>query len=210
MEARNENLRELIKKFMDAKNAQTYLEDIEAGERILREHPAPRPDDMLLANIKANMAMHKMPQRTVTFKKRVLEALAVAASITVIAVISFRSFDQTPPVPQGESFYTTGISLLPEGFWTHEDQKYTSFVKDLNDINTQIVQIEKVDDDYDSLVLEEFENQIEQLKNNLMNIETREENYSSTFGIVEELENQLDELSGSFWQDDYSNAGILE
>ena len=210
MEARNENLRELIKKFMAAKNTQTYLEDIEAGERILREHPAPRPDDMLLANIKANMAMHKMSQRTVTFKKRVFEALAVAASITIIAVISLRSIKDTPPVPPRETLYTTGISLFSESFRNHEDQKYTSLVNDISDINTKLSQIEKVDEYDDTMVLDEFENQIEQVKNKLMNIETREENYSSTFGIVEELENQLDELSGSFWQDDYSNAGILE
>ena len=47
MDSKKENLRELIEKFMDPKNARMYLEDIEAGERILREHPAPRPDYML-------------------------------------------------------------------------------------------------------------------------------------------------------------------
>ncbi len=100
MDTNKENLRELIEKFMDPRNAQMYLDDIEAGEQILRKYPAPKPDDMLLANIKANIALHIIPQKTVTFRKRVYEALAVAASIIIIAAISLQSIDETPP-PSG-------------------------------------------------------------------------------------------------------------
>ena len=106
MSNKKENLRELIEKFMDAQKAQMYIEDIESGEQLLSDHPAPEPDDMLIANIKANIALKALPQKTVTFKKRVYEALAVAASIAIIVIISLN------PLPNNKSY------SVPEGFWT--------------------------------------------------------------------------------------------
>jgi hypothetical protein len=209
MDAKDENLRELIEKFIDAKKAGMYLEDIEAGERILREHPAPEPDDMVLANIKANMMLHKVPQRTVTFRKKIFEALAVAASIVIIAGISLRSINLTE-APKGPP--NTG-SLLPAGWWTLEDRGYAKVLNDYRNINTELTQLEEEDYNDDALVMDEFEHQIEQVKNHLENVDTpiytAMEDYGSP-SILEEIENQLNELNGSFWQDDYSNAGAYE
>ena len=220
MKAKDENLRELIEKFMDAKNARTYLEDIEAGERILREYPAPEPDDMVLANIKANMALHKLPHKTVTFRKRVFEALAVAASIAIIAIISFSSLRETPTPPPGTPVDRT--SVVRVGFWTDDDIAFNNTLEnlrnDVRSIGTQISQLEAEDYNEDAFVLEEFQNQIEQVKDHLVGMDTDiyasidspEEYYNNTSNILENIENQLNELSGSFRQDDYSSAGVYE
>ena len=49
----DENLKELFERFLSAEQAESGVEDIQKGEQILRQHPAPEPDSMLIANIKA-------------------------------------------------------------------------------------------------------------------------------------------------------------
>ena len=219
MKPKDENLRELIEKFMDAKKAQMYLDDIEAGERILRNHPAPRPDDMLLANIKANMAFHKVHQRTVSFRKRVIEALAVAASIAIIATIVFRSLQ----VPPSNGKPPVIASVVPPGWWTLEDEGYVNIINKYEALNDKVEQqIDTYSHNDDSFGIEEFQSQIEQVKDQLVNMETRqddyanagsmiEENYSTPNSMIEEMRNKLNEMkNNNFWQDDSSNAGVID
>jgi hypothetical protein len=212
MDAKDENLRELVEKLIKAQNAKRFLEDIEAGEQILREYPAPLPDDMVLANIKANMALHRLPQRTVSFRKRVFEALAVAASIAIIAIISFRSLSDTPNSPPDSEVAKTGI--LPEGWWAHEDEAYVNIIDNYKNINTQYAQMEADNYNNDDLALNEFQNQIEKVQDRLVSIEsganTPMESYINPSGTLEEIQNQLNELRSNFWQDDYSNSAFNE
>jgi hypothetical protein len=209
MDTNKENLRKLIEKFMDPGNTQMYFDDIEAGERILCKYPAPEPDDMLIANIKANIAMHKMPhQSTITFRKRLVEAIAVAASIAIIATISLRSFFNTPPVPPGTRIYT---SALPPGWWIGEDSAHTQILNDEKDIYAQLQEMETFDDDYNALVLDEFEKRINELENRYIDIETSENNYYSSTSIIDEMENEYNEYNkNDFWHDDYSSEETLE
>ena len=214
METNKENLRELIEKFMGSQNAQMYLDDIEAGERILREHPAPKPDDMLLANIKANITLHKVPQRTVTFRKRVFEAIAVAASIIIIAAISLQSINETPTLlPEMPTYHS---SVVPEGFWTHEYPKISDIRNDLDDLDRQIVQVamDTSDYSYDSISYDQYNKEIQQLERSLSNIGNTPEVYSynnnSILDELEELENQFNQLNDNFWQDDYSNSDAFD
>ncbi|MBN2590948.1 MAG: hypothetical protein JXA96_13870 [Sedimentisphaerales bacterium] len=212
MDKNNENLRELIEKFMDPQNVQMYLDDIEAGERILRQHPAPKPDDILLANIKANITLHKTPKQTVTFRKRVYEALAVAASIIIIASISLQSINEPPPNFPKETNYS---SLLPDGFWTHDNEVISEFNNDINDINMQIVQVsmDTIDYGYDSSTYAQYDKELQQLENLLYNVGNTQEEYTYNNGIfedIEDLENRFNEFNENFLQEDYSYSGDLE
>ena len=98
-----ENLRELLEQFMGPEEARMHLEDIERGEQILREHPAPEPDEMLLANIKAEIAMC-LPARKATLHRRIFfETAAVAASFIILAFVGLSLFKTTsneirPPI----------------------------------------------------------------------------------------------------------------
>ena len=213
MDTKDENLRKLVEKMIHSRNAKKYIEDIQAGEEFLRKYPAPTPDDMLLANIKANMAMHKMPQRTVTFKKRVFEALAVAASIAIIATISLYSISHTPP--EVKTPYGTA-SLLPQGWWTNEDEGHMSVINEYQNINAQVAHIGDEDADDTYIMLKKH---IEQVEDQLTNVEASEESYrylssvdeyTDPSGLIEDVERRLNELNGSFWEDDYSNAGMYE
>ncbi len=212
MDNKKENLRELIEKFMDPGNAQMYLDDIEAGERILRKYPAPKPDDMLLANIKANIALHKIPQRTVTFRKRVYEALAIAASLIIIAAISFQSFNETPNLPPGTPGNKTGVMQFV--FVTQENPEITKINDDIDDINRQITQVAMGPTNYayDPIPYDQYDKEIKQLEKSLYNIGSNPNEYSygnSFLQDIEELENRVNEFN-NFWQDSYSNSDALE
>jgi hypothetical protein len=207
MDTNKENLRKLIEKFMDPGNTQMYLNDIEAGERILRKYTAPEPDDMLIANIKANIALHKMPhQSTITFRKRFVEAIAVAASIAIIATISLRYFFVTPPVPPGTPEYA---SLLAPGWWANEDEAHVQILNDVKDIYAQLDQIETTDDNYNDNEIDEYAKRVNELENRYFDIETSDNSYSN-INIIDEIENELNNLKSDFWQDDYSSEEPLE
>ena len=97
MDSRNEeNLRDLFEKFMDAEQAQNYVKDIESVEQILRDYPAPEPDDMLIANIKANIALSALSRRKSHIRKIIFEAVSVAAALIIITVISLSPFNKNP------------------------------------------------------------------------------------------------------------------
>jgi len=53
-----ENLKELFEKFTDAEQAESCAEDVQKAEEILRKHPAPEPDAMLIANRSSSYVPH--------------------------------------------------------------------------------------------------------------------------------------------------------
>ena len=137
MEDRNhENLRELFEKFFDAEQAKSCVEDIQKAERIFREHPAPEPDDMLIANIKAEIAIRLSASRAHRFKRIIYEVLGAAAVILFVAAVSLQLFEKDTTRP-GEVVYA---SLIPPKIW--DSDNITADDEDLAVFTAQIEQIE--------------------------------------------------------------------
>jgi hypothetical protein len=140
----NENLKELLEKLMNSEQARMHLEDIERGEQILRKHPAPEPDDMLLANIKAQIALHVLPQRATAFRKIAYRVAAVAAAAIVLVTVWTSLFNKQPirdfekPVQYA--------SVFP---WDHHDSAVfnTRLEQIENDLQTLEMGGEDVDND---------------------------------------------------------------
>ena len=171
MDSRNEeNLKDLFEKFTDVEQAQKYAEDIEKGEQILRDYPAPEPDDMLIANIKANIALSALSRRKSHIRKIIFEAVSVAAALIIITAISISPFNKNP------------IDEVP-------DQVASLFPWD----NTS--------DDTESM-FQEIE-QIGQVLTSVSNEGSIENN--RTLMEYAELEMKLEEVNGSFWEEDFTN-----
>ena len=132
-----ENLKELFEKFLDAGQAQRYAEDIEKGEQILREHPAPEPDDMLIANIKAEIAMHLPARRTYLFEHIAYKVACAAATIMILTGIGLKLFDKGG-ITSGPAQYA---SIIPAAIWESDD--LTTDDTDLAIYTTEIEQIEE-------------------------------------------------------------------
>ena len=115
-----ENLKELFEKFLDAEQAESCAEDVQKAEQILREHPAPEPDDMLIANIKAEIAM-RLPagrtRRTGVFKQIAYKTVSVAAAVIFLTAIGLRLFDKSDVEPGPVQY----ASIIPTAIWESDD-----------------------------------------------------------------------------------------
>jgi hypothetical protein len=108
----DENLEELLGRFLDGKQAKDAAGDISKGEQILRRHPAPVPDDVLLADIKGKIAkaLSESEKKANTFKGAVYRVTAVAAAFIILATISVKLFEKSPVA-----------SITPQTVWESVD-----------------------------------------------------------------------------------------
>ena len=124
----DENLRELFEQFWDSQQARSNLEDIERGEKILGDHPAPEPDEMLIANIKAEIALHLLPRKATVVKRIAYKVAAVAAAIIFIIAIGTGVLQNPDMVPDLNT-----VAYASNFTWDHHDSAV---------FNTELEQIE--------------------------------------------------------------------
>ena len=154
-----ENLNELFEKFLDAESAEKCVEDVQKAEQILREHPAPEPDDMLIANIKAEIAMRLPSGRAGVFRRVVYKAAAVAAAVIVLTAIGLRLSDKGG----SKSGAVVYASIIPAAIWesddiTVDDADLAVFTTEIEQIEDELVTLELGGDSgNDERTLEEFE-----------------------------------------------------
>lgn len=89
----NENLNDLLKNFFDEDLALQAKRDIESGQQILSDHPAPEPDknivDSIKSRISASLNAHKQ-RRFHAIARRM--AIAVAIVVLVMTGIRFNGY----------------------------------------------------------------------------------------------------------------------
>jgi hypothetical protein len=167
-----ENLKELFEKFMDAEQAESCAEDVQKAEEILREHPAPEPDAMLIANIKAEIAMRLPAKRAYVFKHITYKTACAAAAVMFLTAIGLNLFQKGPHKPNGMQL----TSIIPTAIWESDD-------------------ITAADAD---LVI--FTTEIEQIEDELMSLQLGEDDGNGD-SSVSELEMELIEINNSdFWK----------
>ena len=172
MEDRNrENLAELFGKFFDAEQVESYLEDVRETERMLADNPAPAPDDMLLANIKAEIAMRLPVRRAQLARHRTYRRVAVAAALVIVAAISVTLFDNAAPDPGG----LVTASLIPAAIWESDN----------------------IAADDESLAF--FATEIEQIENEVIALES-DRDASESDSTIMEIEMELEDISTDFWK----------
>ncbi len=167
-----ENMKDLFEKFLDAKQAQKYVEDVQKAEEILREHPAPEPDDMLIANIKAEIAMRLPARRKYVFKQIAYKALSVAAALIFITAIGLKLFDNEVREPGPVQY----ASIIPTAIWEGDD-----IAADDADLAIYTMEIEQIEDE-------------------LLVLQLGDDNDNGE-GRISELEMELIEINNSdFWK----------
>lgn len=175
-ERKQENLKELFEKFFDAEQAQKHLDDVQEAERIIEQYPAPEPDDMLIANIKAEIAMRLPAERTHIYDRAAYRIASVAAAVIILAAVGLRMFEKESikPIP----IVTAGINIteiIPAAIWDSEDIA----VDDMN--------------------LANFATQIDQIESDLLALQAGDDGLDGDNAIME-LEVELMEVEGDFWK----------
>jgi len=173
MNGRNdENLKELFEKFLDAEQVESCLEDVQKAEEILHKHPAPEPDDMLIANIKAEIAMHLPARKTYVFKHIAYKAVSVAAAVIFLTAIGLRLFKEGPVEHEGVQY----ASIIPTAIWESDDIAA---------------------DDADLVI---FTTEIEQIEDELLSLQLGEDSGNGESSVTE-LEMELIDINNSdFWK----------
>lgn len=169
---KDENLKELFERFQNAEQAESSLDDIQKAEQILHDYPAPEPDSMLIANIKAEIAMRLPAKRTSVFMKIGPRIAYAAAAILIISAISLSLFNDNNLKP-GPLQYS---SLIPPEVWDSDD-----ITTDDADLAIYTIEIE----------------QIEQELRSLQSGETTGNGNSS----ISELEMELVAINNDFWKE---------
>ncbi len=172
MEDRNhENLGELFGKFFDAEQVESHLNDFQEVERIFRDNPAPAPDDMLIANIKAEIAMRLPARKAELARRRIYKRAVAAAAVFLIAGISTTLFDG----PTHGPVKLAAASLIPTAIWESDN----------------------IASDDENLAF--FATEIQQIENEVIALES-DEDTSESDSTIEELEMELIVISSDFWK----------
>jgi hypothetical protein len=169
---KQENLGELFGKFFDAGQVESCLRDFQEAERIFADNPAPEPDDMLIANIKAEIAMRLGARKAELARRRIYRRAVAAAAVFIVAGISATLFDRTAREPGRLAM----ASLIPTAVWESDD----------------------VTADDENLAF--FATEIEQIENEVVALESGEDT-SESDSTIAELEMELIVVSSDFWKE---------
>jgi len=172
---KEENVKKLFEKFMEAEQAEKAVEDIRKGEQILRENPAPQPSDELIAGIKFEIAKGLLLRQTDVsgFRKTAYKIAAVAAAVMILAAISIKFFAKVDKPYKAVKFEY--VSIIPTSIWESDD------------IAT---------DDTDLAILNA---EVEQIEGEMLALQS-DENGGNSQRAVTELEMELIEIDSNFWK----------
>jgi len=138
MENQNgENLEQLLGKFQDAEQARKAADEIKQGEKLFALHPAPEPDERLIASIKERIAMRLSGSKAAGYKAKAYKIAAVAAVIVVLSWVGLQFFEQSRPGPEIER---TTVAESSHRTWSGWDE--TEADAELADLAEEIDRIE--------------------------------------------------------------------
>ncbi len=166
----DENLKELFERFVGAEQAKSAVEEFAAAQRILREHPAPGPDEELVAGIKSEIAETLRRSKERTFRRMAYKLAPVAAVFIVLAVVSIKMF-----VGNGGPEKIVYARMIPSAVWESDDIA-------VDDLDLAILTAE-----------------IDELEGEVVSLELGEDSGNGRSAVTE-LEMELVEINSDFWE----------
>ncbi|MHC4396128.1 MAG: hypothetical protein ACYS1A_10790 [Planctomycetota bacterium] len=141
-ERNEENLKELFERFLGGEQADEAAEEVQKAEQILAQYPAPEPDEMLIAEIKREIADALPYKKTTAFKQVVYKTMSVAAVFILLTVVSVMLFNQRTDKIAGDLMMSVAI-------WESEDIS----VDDAN-LSTLLAEVEQIEGEMLALELD--------------------------------------------------------
>ncbi len=166
-----DNLEELFGKFIGSEQAGEMAEDVRKGERILGEYSAPEPDQILISDIKAEIAEALLHRGQTSFRRMAYRAMAVAAVIAVLAAVSVKLFENDGGKPKT----LISASLVPAAIWESDN-------------------IAEADVELSTLIAE-----LEQVEDEILALQSGQVNGNGNKAVTE-LELELIEINSDFWK----------
>jgi hypothetical protein len=163
-------LRELFARFRGAKQASEAVDDIREAEQIIRDNPAPEPREELIAQIKSQIGESLSVRRRATIFRKI--AYRAAAVAAAVVVLSIISIGLREIVRTGPE---QPVVLLPQAVWEGDGMM-------VGDVDLAV-----------------FTAEIEQIEGELLTLQLGK-NGGNGERAVSELEMELIEVEGDFWQ----------
>ena len=91
-----EDLTELLARFFNSEEAQGMIADMQAGDQVLQDNPAPGPDAQLLDRIKADGAVRLAKEKMRRSRHRTQSRVAAAAAVVISAGVFVLLFNAGP------------------------------------------------------------------------------------------------------------------
>lgn len=158
-----DNLKDLLRQFLSAADAKTADGDIQAGERLLDEYPAPMPDSETILRIKKQVAATVWRRRRIvrTFRRSV--AVAAAVAFALIGLFG------RGPTGHTDMFQE---AIIPAAIWDSDniaaaDVDLVYFTGEVRQIEAQLQALDAGDDEGAGGTVEDFETELIQIETEL-------------------------------------------
>ena len=136
MSDKNENLKEILSRFLDAGDAAGAAEDIAQGDRLFQQHPAPKPDAQLLEQINVQIAA-KLASRPTTGVRWMRRSAVAAVAVVFVSLAAVLMSPSRPPLE------------VPGGWWDEHEPTVKSastgksLSAEMDDLLEQIITISR-------------------------------------------------------------------
>ncbi len=166
-----EDSRQLFAKFLDPEQAAQAAQDLRTGEQILRQYPAPGPDNRTIADIKLKISGALLRKRTNKHKEIACKAVVAAAAVIIVSALTITLIEKAAV----ESETTAYSPKIAHVIWESDNV---------------------ADDDADLALLTA---EIEQIESRHLALRLGE-NGGNGHTEVAELETELIEINSDFWK----------
>jgi hypothetical protein len=139
----NENdMKDLFERFMGREEAARAAEDISKGEQILRDFPAPSPDEETISRVKAEITHALVYRRVRAITRLGLRAAAVAAVVAITAIVIVAVFEKKEP--QKPRVVATTTAMIPAISWesdtlADDDAEIAAIISEIDQIESEMI-----------------------------------------------------------------------
>ncbi len=136
----DENLEQLLEKFLGTEEAQKAAKEIRQGEELFAQHPAPELDERQLASLKAQISARLSKPRATFSAARVFKIAGVAAAVIIFGWVGLQFFELSRPEPRIErTVAVEGVRRTWSG-WdeTEVDTEMAGLVEEIDQIESSI------------------------------------------------------------------------
>lgn len=128
-----ENLKDLFERFAESEEAASAADDIQQGEQVFRENPAPQPSEELIADIKAQVTRQLARKKVSFFNRITVKRAAVAAVLVIVGAIGVKLIRPGPDVT------TKPVAHIPAEIWntndiTADDTQLASLIAEIEEL----------------------------------------------------------------------------
>ena len=155
----------------DEENLEQHFEDVQEAEQILKENPAPEPDEEVIADIKAEITAALLRRQSKAYKRIIYKAAAVAAALVIITAVGLKVFEKN----EGGNKNVIAASIIPKAIWESDCL---------------------ADDDANLTILND---EIEQIQAEVMALRLGDNGDNGSVAITE-LEMELIKINSDFWK----------